>query len=209
MMLPYILDAFLKGVQDDTGRLIAEAKAPWSWSTDDPALAAALEPLFHQLGLHEDLCVVTICSEEERSIINDCWSTLITRLLDSMGLGAQSVRNQPAIQASGTNVQLGDQTKCHSCQKDRSETSSPLLRCSGCGKAWYCSPQCQKAHWKKHKPTCLANRSSKGSSSGGASVVDAFTYYNTTAHKSAEAKNLAASLNLTLPSTAGAREGTM
>jgi len=26
-----------------------------------------------------------------------------------------------------------------------------LKRCSACGKAWYCSPACQKQDWKKHK----------------------------------------------------------
>ena len=31
-----------------------------------------------------------------------------------------------------------------------------LQRCRRCSKAFYCGKQCQKQHWKKHKPLCLA-----------------------------------------------------
>ena len=29
-------------------------------------------------------------------------------------------------------------------------------RCSRCKQVWYCSRECQKAHWKVHKPDCRA-----------------------------------------------------
>jgi len=31
-------------------------------------------------------------------------------------------------------------------------------RCSGCCLVWYCSGECQKEHWKKHKESCKARR---------------------------------------------------
>lgn len=34
------------------------------------------------------------------------------------------------------------------CSKDGT------LRCSRCKNQYYCSPKCQKADWKTHKPTC-------------------------------------------------------
>jgi hypothetical protein len=30
--------------------------------------------------------------------------------------------------------------------------------CAGCNKSFYCSVECQKAHWRRHKPQCLALR---------------------------------------------------
>ncbi len=30
----------------------------------------------------------------------------------------------------------------------------PLKKCSVCGVAWYCGPDCQKAAWKAHKIEC-------------------------------------------------------
>jgi hypothetical protein len=33
---------------------------------------------------------------------------------------------------------------------------SPLKSCSACKKVSYCNQACQKAHWKTHKPVCVA-----------------------------------------------------
>lgn len=37
---------------------------------------------------------------------------------------------------------------CPSCGKDA------IKRCSRCNSVWYCSVECQRKHWKKHKPFC-------------------------------------------------------
>jgi splicing suppressor protein 51 len=39
---------------------------------------------------------------------------------------------------------------CASCTK----TDAHLLLCSGCRLVSYCNKNCQKAHWKTHKPSC-------------------------------------------------------
>lgn len=39
---------------------------------------------------------------------------------------------------------------CAYCNK----SSVELLRCSGCRNAFYCSKECQRAHWKTHKQQC-------------------------------------------------------
>jgi hypothetical protein len=41
--------------------------------------------------------------------------------------------------------------ECDYCDKEK----SGLSMCSGCHKAWYCGPECQKAHWKNHRLRCL------------------------------------------------------
>jgi|SaaInl74LU_5_DNA_1037368.scaffolds.fasta_scaffold96411_2 hypothetical protein len=44
---------------------------------------------------------------------------------------------------------------CAHCRKKDVTTK----RCTGCKFEKYCSVDCQKADWKKHKPTCKALRS--------------------------------------------------
>jgi tetratricopeptide (TPR) repeat protein len=42
---------------------------------------------------------------------------------------------------------------CDSCSKV--ESSTALKQCSACHLVWYCNSNCQKSHWKIHKPDCL------------------------------------------------------
>ncbi|KAJ6550184.1 hypothetical protein B0H19DRAFT_1160569 [Mycena capillaripes] len=42
---------------------------------------------------------------------------------------------------------------CENCTVARSD----LRRCAGCGLVRYCSKECQRAHWKQHKPYCILN----------------------------------------------------
>jgi hypothetical protein len=42
------------------------------------------------------------------------------------------------------------QKKCWTCLG----ISAELLRCSACKKTYYCSIECQRKDWKKHKPRC-------------------------------------------------------
>jgi hypothetical protein len=42
---------------------------------------------------------------------------------------------------------------CTNCSKHRS-AGVKLLKCSGCRTTLYCSVECQRAHWKTHKPDC-------------------------------------------------------
>ncbi|KAJ6534446.1 hypothetical protein DFH09DRAFT_121009 [Mycena vulgaris] len=42
---------------------------------------------------------------------------------------------------------------CSNCVRNLSD----LRRCGGCAKTIYCSKECQRAHWKEHKPHCKRN----------------------------------------------------
>ncbi|KAJ7290537.1 hypothetical protein C8J57DRAFT_1276084 [Mycena rebaudengoi] len=42
---------------------------------------------------------------------------------------------------------------CENCLVRRTD----LRRCAGCGHVRYCSKECQKVHWKEHKPHCVLN----------------------------------------------------
>ncbi|XPT04655.1 hypothetical protein M3J09_013731 [Ascochyta lentis] len=43
---------------------------------------------------------------------------------------------------------------CLKCNAPTTKAGNPLLKCAKCKVAQYCSPDCQKKDWKKHKQTC-------------------------------------------------------
>ncbi len=47
---------------------------------------------------------------------------------------------------------------CRVCGRDESEDGSTLQTCSRCHEAKYCSRECQRADWKKHKSQCTTTR---------------------------------------------------
>lgn len=49
-----------------------------------------------------------------------------------------------------------DVVRCKACGKKEKDldASAKLKRCTRCLKVWYCSPQCQKKDWKKHRFEC-------------------------------------------------------
>lgn len=44
---------------------------------------------------------------------------------------------------------------CCVCHKTEAEGGGELKKCGRCSPAKYCSAQCQRVDWKKHKATCL------------------------------------------------------
>ncbi|KAK6855030.1 hypothetical protein PG990_008678 [Apiospora arundinis] len=44
---------------------------------------------------------------------------------------------------------------CFTCGKVEADSGKVLLRCSRCQGAYYCDTECQRAHWKAHKPACI------------------------------------------------------
>ena len=47
-----------------------------------------------------------------------------------------------------------DLFRCFNCQTEG--RSPPLRKCTQCEVAYYCGKDCQRAHWKLHKPACIA-----------------------------------------------------
>ncbi|KAK1469742.1 acyl-CoA dehydrogenase domain-containing protein [Colletotrichum melonis] len=76
-----LLQAFFKG---SPGAEHA-AFASWSWSTDSPALAAAIGPELAAAGIPGGLEKVTVCSAEEKEILGETWSELRDLLMNFMG----------------------------------------------------------------------------------------------------------------------------
>ena len=75
--------------------------------------------------------------------------------------GSSGERNRtpraPRTQATQSQSQSQSQPQKESCLKCGAATTkagNPLLRCSKCKTVNYCSPDCQKKDWKKHKQMC-------------------------------------------------------
>lgn len=53
-----------------------------------------------------------------------------------------------------TNAQKGK--SCASCgiHDGNGKEFKKLMKCMGCQSVYYCSSECQKSHWKVHKPEC-------------------------------------------------------
>ena len=47
--------------------------------------------------------------------------------------------------------------KCGGCSAVRAEEAKAYSVCSGCREVHYCSRECQRKHWKTHKPECLSS----------------------------------------------------
>ena len=64
--------------------------------------------------------------------------------------------------------ELRDNISCAKCDKPEKEKGTPLLRCSRCKVAHYCSLGCQRTHWKEgHKEACVKHDETKKESAGG------------------------------------------
>ncbi|KAK7707763.1 hypothetical protein SLS63_013683 [Diaporthe eres] len=47
---------------------------------------------------------------------------------------------------------------CYHCGKIEADLGKKLSRCARCKVASYCGQDCQKAHWKAHKPSCFDHK---------------------------------------------------
>eukprot|EP00026_Physarum_polycephalum_P007759 Phypoly_transcript_07825.p1 GENE.Phypoly_transcript_07825~~Phypoly_transcript_07825.p1 ORF type:complete len:520 (+),score=56.44 Phypoly_transcript_07825:83-1561(+) len=55
-----------------------------------------------------------------------------------------------------TNMQSFPKPNLMVCFNCHTHKEKGLLKCGGCKRATYCDKECQKAHWKEHKPQCIA-----------------------------------------------------
>ncbi|CZT23007.1 uncharacterized protein RCC_08717 [Ramularia collo-cygni] len=60
----------------------------------------------------------------------------------------------PQADASLENPWINIVKACGTCGVAQVAGGGPLLKCSRCNSAWYCSTECQKEAWKGHKAEC-------------------------------------------------------
>jgi hypothetical protein len=78
----------------------------------------------------------------------------------SGGVGGSSARRaEGAAAAVSGAASSGDVCAC--CGAAKASGSAKLRRCAGCLAVRYCSPACQKAHWREHRAACKAAQGAK------------------------------------------------
>ena len=90
----------------------------------------------------------------ERSKMNTAEKSENVASGDKEGIAAfiSNLKIGSAIHMSASKGQVNE---CRWCEKSADELDEPLRTCSQCHEAKYCSPKCQKSHWKaEHKYTC-------------------------------------------------------
>jgi hypothetical protein len=91
------------------------------------------------------------------STLNTCDWCLACGESDENGIVVKTIRHYEDCQMPKTkrrfyrHVEHGK--KCENCESYGGEDSK-LLTCSGCLTTFYCSKECQKIDWKKHKTHC-------------------------------------------------------
>lgn len=79
----------------------------------------------------------------EAKRVVDCLEAIHGRKLES-GEALDAVRNMVATHFTNP--------LCHNCH--RKPPGVKLWRCDACALVWYCSVECQRANWKRHKRQC-------------------------------------------------------
>ncbi|OHE97096.1 hypothetical protein CORC01_07537 [Colletotrichum orchidophilum] len=209
-VVPLLLQAFSNGRPGTD----LPTFAPWSWSTDSPELAATIGPELAAAGIAGGLQKVTVCSAADKAILDEAWSDvkdLLTRM--TRGEGAPDAQTSGSANRTPAAVSPGDASRCHGCGLSSDRFTEPMKKCSACLKAWYHSQDCQRAHWKQHKPTCLANRPAAQAAPAPApstttrpGMDPSFNYYNNVARKSPDGQSLLRSLHVDPITTNGGLE---
>ena len=63
-----------------------------------------------------------------------------------------NMASKPGKKKTGKKTMWVDVQKCFNCGKH----GHNLPKCTQCSQAYYCDADCQRKHWKKHRPVCRA-----------------------------------------------------
>lgn len=168
-VLPFLLDVF----NSNFGLLNFYSKvttfAPWSWSTDK-LLVPAVERVLKEVGVRQELCVVTAGDPRYIERENVQWLEKVLSLQDP---------------------------KCENC-KNTASPGKKLMLCAACKRPHYCSKACQKAAWKAHKDSCAHYKTERLRKEGAKfTTAWAVQYHSIVAPNMPDAIDLAQEINLT------------
>lgn len=156
---------------------------PWVHTFLTPDYADAREGIRAQLnnssGVREDLKAVKIAAKlgdsetiaeldtlmRQMSALDDSTDSATTTARKTVkpaaGVAAAPAAtvgaSATAAAASSTSASAsGLVQSCANCGKSALDVPEGLVRCSRCKTTWYCGTDCQRSHWKAHKPSCTS-----------------------------------------------------
>lgn len=89
------------------------------------------------------------------SLLEGVMGVVLNQLALQKGSSGERNRSPRAPRTQATQSQSQSQEEsCLKCGAATTKAGNPLLRCSKCKTVKYCSPDCQKKDWKKHKQMC-------------------------------------------------------
>jgi hypothetical protein len=145
-----------------TERLISRSFASLDRFTRDKVIGQQFQlpdgVFSNPLIIQHDLSVANVCRmriqmDRKRGKIQDKYEVSINMKITQGPAGMLTV--DPTIQ--GDNILLllmyRDSKVCAVCAKTSEDTK--LMKCSRCNVVFYCSKECQKSHWRAHKPDCV------------------------------------------------------
>jgi hypothetical protein len=107
--------------------------APWSWGTMDEDLATAVGDRLRSLGvIYDELWRIKTGDENDEKVLRRVVSRIMRTMLNMLQPGS----------------------RCIVCDKGEEDISGQLRFCSACMGIRYCSVECQKADWERHKEDC-------------------------------------------------------
>lgn len=81
VITPLLLKAFNNGLGVEDGPRVS----PWKWSSNDSDIAREVGLALKELGVKEELCVVSDATEKDKRVADEVWQDLFRTLTSSMG----------------------------------------------------------------------------------------------------------------------------
>ncbi|OXA62048.1 protein CBFA2T1 [Folsomia candida] len=114
---------------------------------------------------HRQTCGVPLLSKEDQAKHNDMMMNVGKELAKQLDSVTSEKEEKNKSNTSNNGAKKGKivnspkpvhLTKCGSCGKDEVEQEGGLKRCARCKSIRYCSFNCQKEDWPRHKKVCIA-----------------------------------------------------
>ncbi|GFH46402.1 hypothetical protein CTEN210_02876 [Chaetoceros tenuissimus] len=127
----------------------------------------------HRLKLYEKMnTVASKCvTVDDKSVKGHYWLIMSLKkqkkLKDAFGQSEKSLEKFPRnsdIKFIQSEIATKLKRCAHEqCQVEATSIENDLLKCSSCKETYYCSRDCQKSDWPRHRFRCISSRSNAGS----------------------------------------------